>query len=214
MNADTTERSPFLSVPLPVAHHDPWPVTWHKFTSRKPILKIPWTFFQASYRPHCSPTVSNNTQLRRNKRKRERWASSHSQSTTNSPQSNYRRTHPDPRPQPPSSYCLPQNYSHFKTTPHSPGSAVKPPMRNSSETAKNRTWEGYEAVSTAGDPWAKPRTVSSRQQFEGESESGARWALRGEFITKRRGISHWEDSLRSSWREFWNLAFERWVMRQ
>lgn len=55
--------------------------------------------------------------------------------------------------------CLTHNYSHSTTT-HSPGSAVQSPMRNRSETTRNRNWEGHEAVSTAGDAWARPWAMS------------------------------------------------------
>lgn len=47
-------------------------------------------------------------------------------------------------------------------------------MRNSNETVENRSCKGYEAESPGGDALARPWTSSSKQQFEGECETGAR----------------------------------------
>lgn len=58
------------------------------------------------------------------------------------------------------------------------------------ETEENKKWEGYEAASAAGEAWSE--TLDNQQQaaLEGESESSARWALRGGFITRLRVISY------------------------
>lgn len=80
VNTDATGSTRFLSVPLPVARHDPRPVTWHDFTSRNQYWKILEHFFQASYRPHGSPTVSYNPQLRRTREKgRDGYTHTHRQ---------------------------------------------------------------------------------------------------------------------------------------
>lgn len=168
----------------PVAHHMTW---MHQLgtSSEKPFWhfsKIPTGLI-----PH--PLYQTMSSSEEPERKGEMDKLTFTDNNEFPEVSTYTHT-PNSIPQPPSSYCVPHNYSHSKTTPHCLGSAVQPPTRNNSETAENRKWEGYEAASTAGDAWVRPRTISGRLPLEGETESGTRWALRGEYITRLKVISY------------------------
>ncbi len=213
VNVHTHAGTPVLPVPLPAARHDPQAVTWHECANWKTNSEKPFWHFSklpTGLIPHpLYHTINTSEEQERKGEMDTLTLTDNNEFPTVSADIPTPTPHPSHSiPQPPSRYCEPHNYSHSKTTPHCPGSAVQPPVRNSSETAENRKWEGYEAVSTAGDAWVRPWTISSRPQFEGEAESGARWALKGEFIT-RLEESHFLLGRLSTLqlRGSWNMAF-------
>lgn len=81
------------SIPFcPTSSCTPWPTGSH-VTWMHQIENVLLTFFQASYRPHSSPTVSHNKQLRRT-RETGRDGLSYSQRQQWIPYSLYRDVHP------------------------------------------------------------------------------------------------------------------------
>lgn len=71
-----------------------------------------------------------------------------------------------------------------KTTSQYPGSAVESPT---CIAARKKKRKGYEEASKAEETWVRPWTISGGLWFEGETVSGARWAL-GRVILTRQGV--------------------------
>lgn len=144
------------------------------------MVKSPLTFFQASYRPHSSATVSDNKQLWGTREKgRDGHAHTHRQQWIP-----YRHTHTHTP-----SHSHPVVMVHHTTTPtprplHTVlGQQFGLPRGTTNETAENRKWEGCEAACTAGDAWVRPHTISSRPMVW-------RWNWKWGKVSAKRGIYH------------------------
>lgn len=184
------------SSPSQLQLHDPQPVTGHECTSRKPTAEsLHW---------HVSklPTVLLPLSLYQTIRRSEEQERDGEMNKLPMLSNNARTPHGHPVGV---VICC---HSHCDPTPHLPGSAARPPTRSSSETVENRKLEGYEAAALLEmREWASGKN-GSRLQLEGETESGARWALRGEFIARLKIVSYEEDSPLTCWADIRLLDVE------
>ena len=143
------------------------------------------TFFQASYRPHSSATVSDNKQLW-GTREKGRDGHAHTRRQQWIP---YRHTHTHTHthtysfPQPPSSYGAPHNYSHSKTTPHCPWSAVRPPAGNNKRDGVKQKMRRL---------WGSVHSWRCLSETSDDQRQAAvwRWNWKWGKVSVKRGIYH------------------------